>query len=294
MTAPLSLAERAAAVVPALPSDAAFSHVTAAALHGLPLSYALESDGRLHVSGPLDTRRMRRPGVVAHRCLHPRSRDSVDGLPVVGLADTWVDLGELVGRGKPAGLDDLIVVGDAIATRLRAVAPLRDALMTRVRPRGKVTLLEALLEIRVGSASPRETLARLMLVRCGLPEPQLNHPVLDEMGILLGYADLLWTEQLVAGEYQGEEFHDGDEERARDGRRRTRFERHAGVRVEEIWKADMATRSDREACVLRFAEALGIQPSELDLSKAEPRFFSTYAMDVAEQRAMRRNAPGCF
>lgn len=287
---PRSLVERATALMPALPQDAAFSHVTGAALLGLPLSYAMERDERLHVSGRLDTRRMRRPGVVAHRCLHTRSRDAVEGLPVVGLADTWVDLGELVGRGKPVGLDDLIVIGDAIATRLDAIAPLRRAIMRRVRPRGKATLLEALQEIRVGSASPRETLARLMLVRCGLPEPRLNHPVLDEAGHLLGYADLLWKEQRIAGEYQGEEFHDGDEERARDGRRRLSFERHADLSVEEIWKADMATRADREACVLRFAHALGVPSSQLDLGKAEPRFFSTYAMDQAEQREMRRSA----
>lgn len=287
---PRSLAERATAVLPALPRDAAFSHVTAAALLGLPLSYAMEQDERLHVSGRLDTRRMRRPGLVAHRCLHARSRDTAEGLPVVGLADTWVDLGELVGRGKPVGLDDLIVVGDAVATRLEAIGPLREAIMRRVRPRGKATLLEALQEIRVGSASPRETLARLMLVRCGLPEPLLNHPVLGEEGYLLGYADFLWKEQRVAGEYQGEEFHDGEEERARDEVRRLGFERRAGLEVEEIWKADMATRADREACVLRFAQALGVPPSRLDLGKAEPRFFSTYAMDQAVQREMRRSA----
>lgn len=287
---PRTLAERAAALLPALPKDAAFSHVTAAALLGLPLSYAMEQDERLHVSSRLDTRRMRRPGVVAHRCLHTRSRDTAEGLPVVGLADTWADLGELVGRGKPVGLDDLIVIGDAIATRLDSVRPLRDAVMRRVRPRGKATLLEALQEIRVGSASPRETLARLMLVRCGLPEPVLNHPVLDVAGHLLGYADFLWKEQRVAGEYQGEEFHAGEEERARDERRRLGFERRAGLQVEEIWKSDMAALADREACVLRFAQALGVPRSRLDLSKAEPRFFSTYALDLAEQRQMRRSA----
>ena len=153
-----------------------------------------------------------------------------------------------------------------------------------------MTLLEALQEIRVGSASPRETLARLMLVRCGLPEPRLNHPVLDEFGTLLGYADLLWVEQRVVGEYQGEEFHAGEEERARDERRRLGFERCAGLHVEEIWKADMAARADREACVLRFARALGVPRSQLDLARVEPRFFSTYALDLAEQREMRRTA----
>ncbi|MEO7448241.1 MAG: hypothetical protein ABI336_08195 [Humibacillus sp.] len=287
---PDTIGERAAAVVPVLAADAAFSHVTAGALHGLPLSFGMELDERLHVLGPLDSRRMRRPGIVAHRALHPRETTTVDDLRVVGLADTWVDLGELVGRGKPAGLDDLIVIGDAVATRLKSVHPLRMALLRRVRPRGKATLLEALDEIRVGSASPRETLARLMFVRCGLPEPALNEPVLDAVGVLLGVADLLWEEQLVAGEYQGEEFHGSPEQRVKDARRTRRLQRGAGVSVEEIWRADMQSSAARRECVLRFASALGVARTSLDLSRADPRFFSTHAIDLAIQRQMERAA----
>lgn len=286
---PQTLVERAAGLMPVLPSGTAFSHVTGASLLGLPLSYAMAEDESVHVTGPLDTRRMRKPGVVAHRALHPRAHTFVDGLPVVDLANTWVDMGELVGRGKPAGLDDLIVIGDAIAARLNSVQPLRSALMARVRPRGKATLLEALEEIRVGSASPRETLARLMLVRCGLPEPALNQAIVDESGVLLGVADLLWEEQGVVGEYQGEAFHDGPDERARDAARRKRFERRAGLTVEEIWKADMSSSGARRTCVLRFASALGVPESSLDLSQADPRFFSSHAIDLAIQRDMQRS-----
>ncbi|MEO7000083.1 MAG: hypothetical protein ABI112_18560 [Terracoccus sp.] len=130
------------------PKTASFSHLTAARLHGLPLSYAMEADERLHVVRPITQSRIRRADVVGHRACHPRSITSVDGLPVVDLADTWVDLGELVARGKPVGLDDLIGVGDAIATRLHGILLRRDALARRVRPHGKATLLEALEEIR--------------------------------------------------------------------------------------------------------------------------------------------------
>lgn len=287
---PESLVERASGLAPVLPDGSAFSHITAAMLHGLPLSFAMEQDERLHVTRPLDGRRMRRPGVVAHRALHPRALTCVEGLVVVDLADTWADLGELVGRGKPVGLDDLIVVGDAIATRLGSTAPLRAAVMARVRPRGKVTLLEALEEIRVGSASPRETLARLVLVRCGLPEPALNAPVLDAGGRLLGFADLLWEEQRLAGEYQGKAFHDEPDQRVRDARRAHRFKRGAGLSMEEIWNEDMKDSEARRACVLRFAAALGVAESSLDLSQADPRFFSARAIEMAIQRGMQRSA----
>ncbi|MFM6848845.1 MAG: hypothetical protein ACKOVB_07050 [Terrabacter sp.] len=249
----------------------------------------MEEDDRLHITMRLDTRRMRRPGVVAHRALHPRRLVSVAGLPVVAPADTWVDMGELVGRGKPVGLDDLIVLGDAVATRLNKIHPMRSALAARVRPRGKAALLEALTEIRWGAASPRETLTRLMLVRCGLPEPVLGRAVISPGGHFLGVADLLWEEQRVVGEYQGEAFHDGEEDRERDARRRSGFERRGGYRVEEVWRRDLSTTLDRRACVLRFADALGAPTNELDLSKADPRFFSSHAMELAIQRdTMRR------
>ena len=271
------------------PKTASFSHLTAARLHGLPLSYAMEADDRLHVIRPITQSRIRRVHVVGHRAFHPRSITSIDGLPVVDLADTWVDLGELVGRGKPVGLDDLIVVGDAIATRLDSIQPLLVALARRVRPRGKVTLLEALEEIRVGSASPRETLARLMLVRGGLPEPVLNEPICGPRGSLLGIGDLVWKKKKVIGEYQGAEFHDGEKERERDGVRRRRLEGDDWG-VEEIWNADMTTTSARHDCVRRFARALGVEEPALTLASCEPRFFSRHAMELALVREERRSS----
>jgi len=281
---PRDVPGRAQGIAPALGPNSAFSHLTSASLHDLPLSYSMESDDRIHVIQPIDECRMRRPGIVGHRALHPREVVTVKGLPVVGLADTWVDLGELIGRGKPVGLDDMVVLGDAIATRLGSARPLALALARRVRPRGKLTLLEALDEIRVGARSPRETLARLMLVRCGLPEPKLNQAVISSSGELLGVTDLLWEEQRVVGEYQGQEFHDGEQQRERDGVRYDGFAADAWT-VEQIWQADMADVGARHACVMRFADALGVDASALELSNSEPRFFSRHVMELALQRS---------
>ncbi len=283
---PVDVVDRARGLLPVLRPDAAFSHTTAAQLHGLPLSYAIENDQRLHFILPLDAPRVRRPGSACHRVLHERSVVEVEGLRVVGLPDTWVDLGELVGRGKPVGLDDLIVMGDAVATRLMSVQPLARSLSKRVRPRGKRTLVEALDEVRIGSHSPRETLARLMLTRCGLPEPALNQAIISDSGEFLGVADLSWEEQRVVGEYQGEEYHSGDDQRGHDEARRAGFERD-GRRVEEIWKSDLASTAARQDCVLRFAAALGCDEAALNLANCEPRFFSRHALDLALQRDER-------
>lgn len=296
VTPPGMLVDRARAVGLVLPSGAAFSHLTAAQLHGLPLSYAMEEDTRLHVIHDIGAAQIRRAGVVGHRALHPRAIGEVDGLPVVGMADTWVDLGELVGRGKPVGLDDLIVVGDACATALDSTRPLRVALAKRIRPRGKRTLVEALEYIRVGSWSPRETQCRLMFVRAGLPEPKLNEPIFAswDSRLLLGYGDLVWRIELpdgrvikVIGEYQGKEYHESDEQRAHDKARRELFEADDWL-VLEIWHADVDSTATRRETVRRFASELLVPFDNLDLHAAEPRFFSRHAMELALQRDARR------
>jgi hypothetical protein len=301
-TMPTDEAKRAAllfrcrAALDLMPSGSVFSHLTAAALHRLPLSYRMEEDERLHVMRPIPFQRIRQPGIVGHRALHPRQVVLVDGLPVVGLADTWADLGELIGPGKPVGLDDTIVLGDAVATRLGKVTPLRAALSSRVRPRGKRTLVEALGLIRVGSWSPRETQTRIMFVRVGLPEPLPNQPVYlsTDPEQLLGIPDHSWwikrpdplPDIKVAGEYQGRAFHSSPAQRAYDLRRRKSFEDDDWI-VEWMWDTDLDGTAARSATVVRFANATQTPISSLDLGACEPRFFSQYAMDQARQRTDR-------
>ncbi|TQM64028.1 hypothetical protein [Humibacillus xanthopallidus] len=292
ISAPSSLIERAEALACVLPVGAAFSHTTSAQLQGLPLSYALEADERLHVIHRIDRPHLRRANVVGHRAVHARAVTTVHGLRVVGLADTWVDLGELVGRGKPLGLDDAIVVGDACATALRSTAPLKAALSRRVRPRGKALLTEALELIRVGSWSPRETTARIMFVRAGLPEPLPNQAIFASWNpeVLLGYGDLVWQIDLpdgrkvrLIGEYQGAEFHSGDLQQTHDDFRCTRLEDDGWI-VIEIWAVDMATASARWAIIRRFAQELHVPESALTLHGTDPRFFSRHAIDAAIAR----------
>ncbi len=281
-------------MVCALPEARPSRTSLAALLHGLPLSYALEADERLHVIRRIDLPHIRRgtSSVIARST--PEALTTAHGLPVVGLADTWVDLGELVGRGKPMGLDDAIVVGDACATALESVDPLRTALDRRVRPRGKALLTEALELIRVNSWSPRETQARIMFVRAGLPEPAPNQPIFASWNpeVLLGYGDLVWQLDLpdgrkvrLIGEYQGAEFHSGTEQKAHDDVRRTRLG-DDGWLVIEIWAADMATRQARWDIIRRFAAELGVPESALTLHDTDPHFFSRHAID-AGHRARR-------
>lgn len=267
----------------------AFSHPTAARLHGLPMSPAMEDDERLHVMRDARDGAVRRVGIIGHRGLWAREVVEVSGAETIGLADTWVDMGELVRVGSPVGLDDLIVMGDAIANRLGSVEPLRAALSARQRPRGKLTLLEALEEIRVGAESPGETRTRLVLVRAGLPEPELNRAVITEDGTWLGRPDLRWSGQRVILEYQGREFHDSDEQRAADGVRFAGFE-DDGWTVVPVWNDDVNSVATRIALVRRVADLLGVSHDALDLAACHPRFFSRRMLQLAEIRARRLRA----
>ena len=182
-------------------------------------------------------------------------------------------------------------MGDAVANALGSVEPLREALEARVAPRGKLTLLEALEWIRVGSESPGETRTRLVLVRAGLPEPELNKPVYGPGRLWLGRPDMRWKKQRVLLEYQGREFHDSDEQRAQDEVRFARFCDHDWA-VVPVWNDHINTDQPRIDLVLEVADKLGHPPASLDLNAIHPRFFSTRMLELAEIRARRLRARG--
>jgi hypothetical protein len=270
---PMNLRERAAAFAAVAPQEFAFAHATAARLLGIPLPYALEEDPDIHIVTCTAANRIRRGEVRGHRGLESRGVVEVNGLPVVGPADTWVDLGEYVGAGLPVGLDDLIVAGDAAANLLGELAPLKRAIESRVRPRGKVTLTFALPRVRMGSWSPMETRSRLMVMRAGLPEPKLNAPVVSRSGDWLGFGDLVWEEQRVVGEFLGVEFHTRLRDRVHDGLRRDRVERGDWA-VVEIVSADVFEHDARAAKLRELAGFLGVNAHLLDVMSAAPQFFA--------------------
>ena len=252
-----SVEERARSFVVALPGDIVFSHVTAAQLWGLSLPRVLEGQPDLDVMRPSSRIRIRRTGCLGHRGLERRTAVRLRGLPVTGLADTWVDLGEVVGRGLH--LDDLVVLGDEVATRLvgppdpltglpdpgDGIARLAEALAGRVRPRGKRLLEQALRLVRAPVRSPMETRARLLFVRARFPEPEVNLPVTGRDGQWLLEGDLVWRAQRVVGEYQGKD-HASIKQRSYDAVRQV-VAGEEGWKVLEIYAEDVFQRPRRRA-----------------------------------------------
>ena len=224
---PSTVVERCHELVPALREGHLFSHVTALALWGLPLpARHLRPEAPLHVGAVGRHREPRRPGVIGHR-FGPHVLPAPGAPPaLVPPVLAWVQSAPLL------TLDELIVVGDALAGRWSARPEARDVPVEQVRSAaeqdrrrpGAARLREAGEWVRAGAESPKETEVRLLLVRAGLPEPELNVPTYGAAGRYLGRPDLRWPEQRVVLEYEGRHHRDDPGVYAQDIDRRERFE----------------------------------------------------------------------
>jgi hypothetical protein len=186
-----------------------FSHATAARLHGLPLPSRFDRDAPIHVSAIAPAQCPRLAGVLGHR-LKAGSVTVVhrEGLPLAGAVDTWCQL------AASLRLDELIMVGDALVRRQQPFATmpeLRAAVARYAGHRGAKRLREALEWVRPRADSPKETELRLLLVRAGLPEPEVNGIIVDEFGMKVATGDLVFRQYRVLAEYDGGQ-HRTDEE----------------------------------------------------------------------------------
>lgn len=254
----LTVAQRAWAFRLAMPSDIAFSHLTAARLWNLWLPKEETDDEPLFVMRSNKQNRIRRSGVPGHRGLENRMVEQCRGMPVTSPADTWLDLAALL------DVDDLIVLGDCIATRVESIEPLVEVLWARRRAPGRAKAAQALTLVRVGSKSPMETTTRLVIVRGGLPEPKLNQPILDADGNWIAEVDFLWEEERLVGEYQGEKPHDGPRARDADGHKRMLVE-DQDYRHVEIFKSDIFPIGHRAQLLHRLAGRLNFDPARLTI-----------------------------
>lgn len=111
---------------------------------------------------------------------------------------TWCDLAGYL------SLTDLVIAGDDILHRgLASLDSLRTVAATHSSTRGARVRQEALDLMRVGSASPMETTARLRFAFWGLPEPELNARIVHNGG-WIATVDFLWRAQRVIAEYYGD------------------------------------------------------------------------------------------
>jgi len=256
--------DRALALQPVMLESWFFSHATALAIWNLPVPLRVTTGVEpLHVSTSVG-RGPRRPGVVGHRSAATRLPDPTRldvsssaswrsassarrQLPVDDPLSAWARSGTLL------RLDELVRAGDALAgswspheeARERSIDELIAAIAAVGRVPGAGRVRAALELIRPGVESPRETDLRLLLVRAGLPEPEINEPTYDASGRYLGKPDLRYRWRKVAIEYEGDE-HRLDRRRFRhDILRRERFA-DAGWRTVRCTSDDLDGRRAAE------------------------------------------------
>jgi hypothetical protein len=228
------LVSRALAYAARMPAHEMFSHVTAAALLGLRLPEGFR-DESLHVSSLAPHRAPRGRGLTGHQVRGDRRHIVLpNGLRAAIPHDTWCDLSapiprtrrradtETTGSGyravqfsptlwrghtpRPFTVDDLVVMGDGLLRRispLTTIDEMRSVVAQRAGRPGHRSLVQALELIRPNTDSARETMLRLLLVRAGLPEPQINVPIVNEFGAAIAHGDLAFVAQRVLVEYDG-------------------------------------------------------------------------------------------
>lgn len=199
-TGHVDLLSHAQAFASALPDDVAFSHLTAARLHDLPTPRPWPgSEEALHVMRDRSRPRVERRGCVHHKGLEARSLVEVHAVSATSPLDTWLDLAGRWSRPQ------LLAAADVLLRRtITTPQELCAGAAARVGRRHADDLVSVAALARAGAASPGESLARWWFWHWGLPEPELNVPVLDDGGGWLSTSDFVWRRARVVGEYDGD------------------------------------------------------------------------------------------
>ena len=192
-----TMAGRAVAYAPRMSPDQYFSHLTAAALLDMRTPAGIDRMP-LHVTSILPRHAPRVKGVVGHEVAAAPTLLTDGSLLVSDRISTWLSL------GAATPLDDLIVLGDGLMSRQHPYADLeeiRAALESSPIRRGRARLQRALHELRPNTDSAPETRLRLLIVRAGLPEPEVNGLV--KTAARSYHGDLVFRDARVVVEYDG-------------------------------------------------------------------------------------------
>jgi hypothetical protein len=237
--------------VPRLKPWQFFSHETALFLADAPMP-EWPYTPTLHVSAHRPAREPRATGVRGHRLQLREPATLVDrnGLPFEHPVRAWRQAATIW------RLDDLVAAGDYLVSGDRPLATVRE-LRAEIEEMGDVRggiLRRAVVFIRPGVRSPRETKLRLRIVRAGLPEPDINWVLRDSGGRRVAELDLAYPVWRVAAEYDGRVHADDPAQFAKDADRwdRIRAEGWDHVRIlnhHMRGTGDQAVRKVRDALI---------------------------------------------
>jgi hypothetical protein len=251
---PVGLRERCDRYAPRLRDGQIFSHTTALALWAAPIPLRTRDDVHVTVAFPRTPPRTR--GAIGHS-LRRFEPIMANALPLSSPEAAWCESAALLSR------EELVAAGDALITGRRVGGRrgpgrtdperLRDAVRRRNRLPAADRARWALSRLRVGVDSAGETELRLLLVRSGLPEPDVDLPV--DVGRLVLHADLGYADARIALDYEGDIHRTDRAQWMRDIRRRELFE-DAGYRHLRVVAADLR---DPAPLVTRLHRLLGVR-----------------------------------
>lgn len=175
-----------------------FSHRTAGRLWGFRLPRWSTTEP-LHVTAVHPARAPRITGVVGH---HAEDVEicMLGTHPVTSVGDTWRQLSTVL------SVDELIVAGDGLLRRRSPQAEPTTVLRALARhggQRGIRRLRAAFEQLRPGTDSARETVLRLLLIRAGLREPEVNGRISATGAAVQRFGDLVYRDRRVVVEYEG-------------------------------------------------------------------------------------------
>jgi hypothetical protein len=169
------------------------------------------------------------PGlVVRNEGLGPDEISRVAGLPVTTRTRTAFDIGRHLRRGEAVARLDALAHAQLFSVE--------DVLLLAKRHagvRGLQALRAVLPLVDGGSASPKETWLRLLLLDAGFPVPMTQIPVMDGWRVV-AYLDMGWEEYRVAAEYDGDQHRSVRRQYVRDMRRLAALERLGWIVVRVV------------------------------------------------------------
>jgi hypothetical protein len=206
---------------------------------------------------PRDLKRRRVKGIVLHRWDVPQSSITlVDRIPCTDAVRTLADLVPRLPRNQAVATLD-----SALNQRLVSPADLITAQQLAAGRPGAGTCGGWWSLVDGRAATPLETWARLDCTDAGLAPDELQWPVHDDAGHLLGYGDMAWLgrQRPLVGEADGSDPHSTPDAVFRDRYRANAFV-SAGVDTVRMTWADVR-RPGRCAAIVR--AALTTEPDDL-------------------------------
>ncbi len=187
----------------------------AACLHTAARAYGFGTEDitDLHVLNPVGSRLRDNVGLVVHRRAGV-PLTTLRGRPLTPPAWTAVDVARSLKRPRA-----LATLDAALHSRTCSCEDLLQAAAQQSGLRNIVMVRDLIPLARPGAESAMESEARLVMLDGGLPEPVLQHEIIDRDG-RCWRVDFAWPEQMVIVEYDGFEWHSSPEHLRRDRQKR--------------------------------------------------------------------------